>query len=172
VVVEDIRQEPVATLDAGQAGTSHNTAPLPALVVSESTYIGSAPISPAIGDLRPPDEQLSITPIEYLYPSKTSWTIEGVVKEKSELKAWFNRHLGLEHKLFTMILSDDSGSIKANVMSEDAEEIYSSLEEGKVYRIEKPKIIMAKKRLSGLSHDWEILFGKETRFVGPVCPHS
>ena len=40
--------------------------------------------------------------------------------------------------------------------------------EGKAYRIEKPKVIMARKKLSGLSHDWEILFGEETRVVGPI----
>ncbi|KAJ2915604.1 hypothetical protein MD484_g4793, partial [Candolleomyces efflorescens] len=141
-----------------------STLPAPGSVVEEST---SAPMPPTIEEIQLPDEQptVTITPIGYVYPSKTSWTIQGVVKEKSELKPWFNRHLCLEQKVFTMILSDASGDIKVNVMGEDSEEIYLSLETGKVYRIDKPKIIMAKKKLSGLSHDWEILFGKDTKLV-------
>jgi hypothetical protein len=70
--------------------------------------------------------------------------------------------------MFTLILSDNSGDIKANVMTEDAEDTYSCLEQGKVYVIDKPKIIMARKMFSDLDHDWEILFGKETRLVEPL----
>ena len=67
-----------------------------------------------------------------------------------------------------MTLADNSGDIKATVMGEDAEDIYSFVEMGRVYRIENPSLIMAKKKLSGLSHDWEVLFGKETRVVGLI----
>jgi replication factor A1 len=70
--------------------------------------------------------------------------------------------------MFTLILSDNSGDIKANVMTEDAEDTYSCLEEGKVYVIDKPQIIMARKKFSNLDHDWEILFGKDTRLGGPL----
>ena len=154
----------IPTTAPGQADNAIISIPAPRSVVEEST---SAPMPPTVEEIPLPNEQatVTITPIECVYPSKTSWAIQGVVKEKSELKPWFNRHLCIEQKVFTMILSDASGDIKANVMGERAEEIYSSLETGKVYRIERPKIIMAKKKLSGLSHDWEILFGKETTVV-------
>ncbi|RXW23115.1 hypothetical protein EST38_g2740 [Candolleomyces aberdarensis] len=163
--------EPVVAPDAGQAGVDNAAIP-PAPALSDSGF--TVPAFPAIGELQLLDEQptLTITPIEYLHPSKTNWMVQAVIKQKSELKTWFNRHLCAERKLFTMILSDGSGDIKANVMNENAEDIYSSLEEGKVYRIENPKIIMAKKKFSGLVHDWEILFGKETRVVGPILPDS
>ncbi|KAJ2930371.1 hypothetical protein H1R20_g6701, partial [Candolleomyces eurysporus] len=162
---------PLVAPGAGQAVVDNATIPpAPALSNSGST----ASTFPAIGELQLPGEQpaLTITPIEDLHPSQTNWMVQAVIEQKSELKTWFNRNLCAEHKLFTMILSDGSGDIKANVMNENAEDIYSSLEEGKVYRIENPKIIMARKKLSGLIHDWEILFGKETRAVGPIPPDS
>lgn len=59
------------------------------------------------------------------------------------------------------------GEIRATGFNKEVDRLYPILEEGKVYRITRARVNIAKKQFSNLSNEYELMFGQETE-VEPV----
>jgi replication factor A1 len=110
--------------------------------------------------LAPPPKDVSTWPIKSLNPYQNVWTIKALVQSKSDMKQWKNdRGNG---KLFSCILVDESGEIKATAFNNEADKFFPLLEENKTYLISKAQIRMAKKQFSNINNDYEISFDAGT----------
>lgn len=63
--------------------------------------------------------------------------------------------------------SELQGEIRATGFNKEVDRLYPILEEGKVYRISRARVNIAKKQFSNLSNEYELMFGQETE-VEPV----
>jgi len=61
------------------------------------------------------------------------------------------------------------GEIRATGFNETVDKLDPILEEGKVYRISKARVNIAKKQFTNLNNEYEIMFDKNTE-VEPVRP--
>ncbi|KAG0207898.1 Replication factor A protein 1 [Mortierella sp. GBA30] len=102
-----------------------------------------------------------IFPISSLNPYQNRWTIMARVTQKSDIKTW-SKPGGSEGKLFSMTLMDDSGEIKATAFTQQVDEYYNMIEEGKVYFLSNAKVDMAKKQFSNLKNDYELILQRDT----------
>ncbi|GAA6006425.1 hypothetical protein JCM11491_004952 [Sporobolomyces phaffii] len=101
-----------------------------------------------------------IYPIESLSPYQNKWTIKARVTSKSEIRHYSNQRG--DGKLFSVNLLDESGEIRATGFNETVDKLDPILEEGKVYRISKARVNIAKKQFTNLSNEYEIMFDKNT----------
>ncbi|GAA5931347.1 replication factor A subunit protein RFA1 [Sporobolomyces koalae] len=101
-----------------------------------------------------------VYPIESLSPYQNKWTIKARVTSKSDVRHYSNQRG--DGKLFSVNLLDESGEIKATGFNETVDKLEPILEEGKVYRISKARVNIAKKQFSNLSNEYEIMFDKNT----------
>jgi replication factor A1 len=90
----------------------------------------------------------------------TRWKIKARVSQKSEVKRWSNARG--EGKLFSVTFLDESGQIKATGFNDAVDNLYDSLQEGKVYSVSRGKINIAKKQYNTTGHDYEIVFENST----------
>lgn len=98
------------------------------------------------------------------------WKIKARVASKSDIRH-FNTARG-EGKLFSVVLSDESGQIKATGFSDSVDQLYDRLVVGEVFFISRAKVQLAKKQYNTLPHDYEIVFENMTE-VDEVSPiHS
>ncbi|KAJ8507485.1 hypothetical protein ONZ45_g10141 [Pleurotus djamor] len=148
---------------------SGNGAPSSAAAPKASSPMPARPLQPSNQSLPQPTAQSvpskggrfgSIYPIEGLSPYQNNWTIKARVLQKSDIKKWSNARG--EGKLFNVTLMDDSAEIKATAFNAVADELYSKLEEGKVYYISKARVNLAKKKFSNLANDYELSLEKHT----------
>ncbi|GAA5841988.1 hypothetical protein JCM11251_001438 [Rhodosporidiobolus azoricus] len=101
-----------------------------------------------------------IYPIESLSPYQNKWTIKARVTSKSDIRHWQNQKG--EGKLFSVNLVDATGEIRATGFNAAVDNLYSLLEENKVYLISKARVNIAKKQFSNLSNEYEIMFENST----------
>ncbi|KAG6893212.1 Heat shock protein ssb1, partial [Termitomyces sp. T159_Od127] len=102
----------------------------------------------------------SILPIKSLSPYQNNWTIKARVTQKSEIRKWSNAKG--EGKLFSVTLMDDTGEIRATGFNLAVDELYPTLEEGRVYFISKARVNRAKKEFSNLPNDYELKLERHT----------
>ncbi|QRV87991.1 damaged DNA binding protein [Ceratobasidium sp. AG-Ba] len=102
-------------------------------------------------------------PIEALSPYSNKWTIRARVTQKSDIRTWSNARG--DGKLFNVNLMDDTGEIRATGFNEVVDNLYSKLEEGKVYWVAKARVQLAKKQFSNLSNDYEISLERGTEVI-------
>ncbi|ELU45414.1 damaged DNA binding protein [Rhizoctonia solani AG-1 IA] len=102
-------------------------------------------------------------PIEALSPYSNKWTIRARVTQKSDIRTWSNQRG--EGKLFSVNLMDETGEIRATGFNEVVDNLYSKLEEGKVYWFSKARVQLAKKQFSNLSNDYEIALERQTEAI-------
>jgi replication factor A1 len=98
-----------------------------------------------------------------LSPYNQKFTMKVRVTQKSEVKNWSNQRG--EGKLFSVILMDDTGEIKATGFNRAVDELYDKLVEGKVYLISRARVGLAKKRFSHLQNDYEVSFEANTEVI-------
>lgn len=118
------------------------------------------PPAPSSSRLANKSGRPTIFPIEGLSPYQSNWTIQVRVTQKSDVKSWSNARG--EGKLFNVTLMDDSGEIRATAFNAVVDDLYSRLEEGKVYYISKARVNLAKKKFSNVNNDYELGFEKNT----------
>ncbi|GAA5978470.1 hypothetical protein JCM10908_004367 [Rhodotorula pacifica] len=104
-------------------------------------------------------------PIESLNPYSNKWTIKARVTQKSDIRHWSNSKG--DGQLFSVNFLDESGEIRATGFNKEVDRLYPLFEEGKVYRISRARVNIAKKQFSNLSNEYEIMFSQETE-VEPV----
>lgn len=99
-------------------------------------------------------------PIAGLSPFANNWKIRARVSTKSEIRRWSNARG--EGKLFSVVFLDETGQIKATGFNDAVDNLYESLQEGKVYLVSRGKINIAKKQYNNVPHDYEIVFENST----------
>ncbi|OBZ69131.1 Replication factor A protein 1 [Grifola frondosa] len=144
-------------------GAPENANPVPAPSSS------SASVTPAAPSAQPARQQTqgnrsgrtnAVYPIESLSPYQNNWTIKARVTQKSDIKTWSNQRG--EGKLFSVILMDETGEIKATAFNAAVDELYDRMQEGKVYTISKARVNLAKKKFTHLSNEYELTFERNT----------
>lgn len=88
------------------------------------------------------------------------WTIKGRVMQKTEIKRWSNQRG--EGQLFNIILSDESGQIKATGFNEQVDELYDQFVVGDVVYVSRAKVVPARKQWNTTGHHYEITFSNMT----------
>eukprot|EP00835_Amoeboradix_gromovi_P005606 NODE_543_length_6878_cov_0.317008.p3 type:complete len:322 gc:universal NODE_543_length_6878_cov_0.317008:5298-6263(+) len=78
--------------------------------------------------------------------------------QKSDLRPFKNGN----GKLFSCVLVDSDGDIKATAFNEDADRLYPVLEDGKIYQVSRFRVKAADQRYNKTSHAYEIAFTKDT----------
>ncbi|KAF9454623.1 replication factor-a protein, partial [Macrolepiota fuliginosa MF-IS2] len=153
--------EPVALNDQNTHPTAENA---PAAGTSTSGLSSNIPQQPPPHQITHSNKGSAQTPstfpIEGLSPYQNNWTIKARVTQKSDIKTWSNPRG--EGKLFNVTLMDDTGEIKATAFNTVADELFSRLEEGKVYYVSKARVNFAKKKFSNIQNDYELSLDRNT----------
>lgn len=102
----------------------------------------------------------TFNPIELLSPYQNNWRIKARVSFKGDIRKWSNARG--EGKLFNVNFLDESDEIRATAFNDVAEQFYNTLEEGKVYTVERARIQQAKPQFSHLTHPYELALDKDT----------
>lgn len=104
-----------------------------------------------------------IFPIKSLNPYQNKWTIKARVLKKGEIKTWNNAKGS--GQLFSVVLSDASGDIKATGFKEAVNLFYDLLQEGSVYEISKAALKPANKQYNTTNNDYEMSFDQNTSIL-------
>lgn len=107
----------------------------------------------------------SFDSISSLSPYQTTWTIQVRCIAKTDIKTWTNARG--EGKLFSATLLDDSGEIRMTGFNDACTIFYPILEVGKIFRLSKASIKLARKQFSSVANDYEIHLEKDS-IVLPV----
>ncbi|CAE6438488.1 unnamed protein product [Rhizoctonia solani] len=102
-------------------------------------------------------------PIKQLNIYSNEWKIRARITQKSDIRTWLD-HRG-EGKVFRVNLVDATGEILAMGYNEAVDNLYSKLEEGKVYIFSKARIRLAKQQFSKLSNVYEIILEAQSSAV-------
>ncbi|EKM55320.1 uncharacterized protein PHACADRAFT_255854 [Phanerochaete carnosa HHB-10118-sp] len=100
------------------------------------------------------NQQRHTFPIEGLSPYQNNWTIRVKVTQKSDIRQYSNARG--DGKLFSAVLMDDTGEIKATAFNNNVDEFYPKLEEGKIYYISKGQVSLAKKKFNNVNNEYEL----------------
>ncbi|KAG0365494.1 replication factor-A protein 1 [Gamsiella multidivaricata] len=105
-----------------------------------------------------------VFPISFLNLYQNKWTIMARVTQKSDIKTW-SKPGNSEGRLFSMTLMDESGEIKATAFTQQVDEYYNMIEEGKVYFISNAKVDVAKKQFNNVKNNYELILQRDTHIV-------
>ncbi|EJW05236.1 replication factor-a protein 1 (rpa1) [Edhazardia aedis USNM 41457] len=105
------------------------------------------------------------TPIASINPFQNKWSIKGRCTYKSDIKKFTNARG--EGKLFTVNISDETGTIKISAFSECVDMFFTIFENGKSFIITKGQVKMANKKYSTGTSDYEIYLDKNSE-VTPI----
>ena len=101
--------------------------------------------------------------IKSLNPYQNKWTIKARILNKSDIKNYSNQRGS--GQLFSVILSDASGEIKATGFKDAVQFFYDLLQEGSVYQISKASLRAANKQYNTTDNDYEMTFDQNTSIV-------
>jgi replication factor A1 len=76
------------------------------------------------------------------------------------MKTWSNQRG--EGKLFNVTLMDETGEIRGTAFNAVADDLFTKIEEGKVYYISKARVNLAKKKFSNLTNSYELGLERNT----------
>ncbi|KAH8917277.1 replication factor-a protein [Atractiella rhizophila] len=102
----------------------------------------------------------AIFPIEGLSPYQNKWMIKARVTQKGDVRR-YNNQRG-DGKVFSMILMDNSGEIKATAFGDVVDTFYNKMDEGKVYLISNARVGIAKKAFNNTNNEYEMTFERHT----------
>ena len=85
-------------------------------------------------------------------------TVKARCTMKSDMRPFKNGN----GKLFSCVLVDEDGDIKATAFNEDADRLYELLKENQVYLVSRFRVKPADQRYNKTTHSYEITFGKDT----------
>lgn len=105
----------------------------------------------------------TISPIESLSPYQNKWTIRARVSNKSDVRTFHNARG--EGKLFNVVFLDESGEIKATGFGEQVDAFYDQLQEGQVYYVTRCRVTLAKRQLSNVQNEYELIFERDTQIT-------
>jgi replication factor A1 len=101
--------------------------------------------------------------IKSLNPYQNRWTIKARVLSKPPIKTWKNAKG--EGKLFSVILADESGEIKATGFKESVDQFYDLLQIDKAYLISGCTLKVANKQFNTTNNDYEMGIDQNSTFV-------
>ncbi|KAF7723007.1 Replication factor A protein 1 [Apophysomyces ossiformis] len=102
----------------------------------------------------------SIYPISALNPYQTRWKIKGRITRKSSIKHFRNGQRA--GKFFCIHVLDNTAEIKATAFNTQADRLFPLFEPGKVYYISKGRVSIARKQLSTVNHEYEVILDDVT----------
>ncbi|KAF9940098.1 Replication factor A protein 1 [Modicella reniformis] len=85
-------------------------------------------------------------------------------QNKSDIKTW-SKPGANEGRLFSMVFMDESSEIKATAFTQQVDEFYNIIEEGKVYFISGARVDLAKKQFSNVKNDYELILQRDTQII-------
>src|SRR6266404_187655 len=136
-----------------------------------STSVTTMPVSsPAAQPQNRPavHRGLPIQAIAGLSPYQNNWQIKVRVVQKSEIRSYSNQRG--EGRFFSVTLMDDSGEIKGTAWNAVVDELYTKLQENKVYFLSRARVNLAKKRFSTLPNEYELSFDRGVEIEEVCCP--
>lgn len=146
------------------AGTSAMEVDAPAPAAAAPAKAPAQPASKASGATNSlPSGFAPLHPIEALSPYSNKWTIRARITQKSDIRTWSNQRG--EGKLFSFNMMDDTGEIRATGFNEVVDNLYSKIEEGKVYWLSKARVQLAKKQFSNLTNEYEITLDRASEVI-------
>jgi replication factor A1 len=119
-----------------------------------------SPLGSSASQTAPPKPGRATLAIEGLNPYSSNWTIKALVAQKSDIRTWSNQRG--EGKFFNVTFMDDTGEIRGTGFNSAVDELYSKLEEGKVYYISKARVNLANKKFNNTAHNCELSLEKNT----------
>ena len=133
----------------------------PSVRMSVSKTLASLQARPVAALQVPPNlESRTIFPLEGLRPLLPNWAIRARVLRKGDIRTYLKRNV--EGKVLSIILMDQSGSIRATAFGQQADEVYSKIQLGRVYFVAKAKIDLLKKSFPGVQSKYELIFNERT----------
>ncbi|KZT61578.1 replication factor-a protein [Calocera cornea HHB12733] len=102
----------------------------------------------------------TITPISDLSPYARDWTVKARIDQKSDIRSWSNSKGS--GQLFSLVMMDETKSIKATAFKNEVDKFYDLLQEGRVYYISAAKVVPAKKQFSKIDNDYEVILADST----------
>ncbi|KAI9141906.1 hypothetical protein BKA69DRAFT_1071907 [Paraphysoderma sedebokerense] len=139
----------------------HQSPAVSASSFSSKNRFGNTSAGSPSGPLSQPDFS-HIIPISQInpYANSNKWAIRARAMSKSEIRHWSNQKG--EGKLFSVVLMDESGEIKATAFQDAVDKFYNLIEDNKVYNISRVRVQMARKQYSSLANDYEITLEPNT----------
>jgi len=162
-------QEPASVTSSSSAGDPQPAASNPPATKSFYSSADSAAAAQPSNNMRVynggaptgfVDAPTNIHPIASLTPYQNRWTIRGRCTQKSAIRTWSNSRG--EGKLFSLVLIDESGEIRATAFTQECDKFYNLIEVNKVYYVRKATLKTADKRYTSVNNDYEMTFTAET----------
>lgn len=134
--------------------SSAGGSPAPASAAHTSTSLAKPTTSAPTMHSNASNQNRHVFPIEGLSPYQNNWTIRAKVKQKSDIRTFSNARG--EGKVFSVVLIDETGEIKATAFNNIVDEFYPKFQEGKTYYVSKGQVNLAKKKFNTVNNEYEI----------------
>jgi replication factor A1 len=117
----------------------------------------------------PPKPGRPTLPIGELNPYSNNWTIKARVTQKSEIRTWSKSHA--EGRFFNFTLADETGEMRGVGFDAVVDQLYSKLEDGKVYYLSKARVKVSKRKFADGASDFELTLGENTKIEEVMILH-